>query len=182
MERPYMNMSRPNESDYKKRTREIILYSYYEKFSYDDYEEEEENEDEEFEDQRNGWNRNANEKAVPDGETRWYSGYRDQPELPKLNLSKVTLQTLLDLLPEGVSPKDVKVRSNIDAGDMGIYGHDVEFYYKKKLPAEPEQFKKDMALYNKLYAEYEVRLAAYEQWVKDQQVKELEEKLNKLKK
>jgi hypothetical protein len=181
MERPFMNMMLPDESDYKKRTREIVLYSYYEKFSYDDYREDED-EDEEFEDQRNGWNREANEKAEPDGVTHWYSGYRDQPDIPKLNLSKISLQTLLDLLPEGISPKDVKVRSNIDAGDMGMYGHDVVFYYKKKLPAEPEQFKRDMALYNKLYAEYEVKLAAYEQEIKDQQVKELEEKIKNLKK
>lgn len=175
-----MNMSRPNEDDYKKRTREIVLYSYYEKFSYDDYEEEDE--DEEFENQRNGWNREENENVIPDGITHWYSGYRDQPTLPKVNLNKITLQSLIDMLPEGVTPKDVKVRSDIDAGDMGIYGHDIVFYYKKKLPAEPKKFKEDMALYNKLYAEYEVKEAAYNQWVKDQQVKELEEKLNNLKK
>src|SRR5579864_3936015 len=111
MNRPFMNMMRPDEGDYQKRTREIILYSYYEKWSEeDDCEDiEDEGEAEEY-----GWNRHTND-GPPDGINHWYSGYRDQPELPKIKLDKISLQFLADLLPEGVELSDVKIRSSIDA-------------------------------------------------------------------
>jgi hypothetical protein len=173
MKYPYMNMMKPDKKDYQARTRDIALYSYYEPFRHEDDEpdEDEDNHRSDFP---------VNEPA--DGEGHWYSGYRDQPPLPKIKFNKVTLQTILDLLPEGVTPADVKLRFTIDSGDMGVYGHEITFYYTKKLPPEPEKYAEDYATWKKLHDEWEAKHAAYEQWEKDKQVKELEEKLAKLKK
>lgn len=99
------------------------------------------------------------------------------------------MQDILDRLPEGVKPSDVKVSVDIDTGDMGIYGHEVVFYYNKKLPADPEQFKKDHDVWKRLYAEYEEKRKAYDESVQQQEIRakqkeirDLKEKLAKLKK
>lgn len=175
---PYMNMSEPNKKDYQARTRNIALFYYYEHFRHeDDYEEEMDEEEED-----NHRNNFPSNDGPMDGVSHWYSGYRDQPKLPKMSVNQLSLQSILDLLPEGIKPEDVKMSFDVDTGDMGIYGHEIVFYYKKKLPAEPEQFKKDHDVWKKLCAEYEEKRKAYDEAVQQQEIKKLEDKLAKLKK
>jgi hypothetical protein len=174
---PYMNMSEPNKKDYQVRTRNIALFYYYEHFAHDDYDRDMDEEEEE-----NHRSNFPSNDGPMDGVSHWYSGYRDQPKLPKSNMNHLNLQQILDLLPAGVAPADVKMSVSIDTGDMGIYGHEVVFYYKKKCPAEPEQFKKDHDIWKKLCAEYEIRNSAYKKLEADKEIAELEAKISKLKK
>lgn len=176
MKEPFMNhmfpdsYMRPWERQYSARTEDVTIYGYYEKYRNEDDEgyceycnkELELNESDEYE--------------VCDCEDAQDS----KSKFPKL--SKVTLQTILDLLPEGVKPSDVKVSMELDTGDMGIYGQRVSFTYKKTFEADPEGFKAAQEQYEKNYQAYLVEKEKYDAWVKEQEIKKLENRLAKLKK
>ena len=172
MKQPFMNMCRPHQSDYLERTKNIVIYKYYEKYR-DDYSCEED----EFEAHGNQF---YNE-GEPDGTQHWYSSYIDQHKTPKINLDKISFQFLIDLLPDGVSPSDVKITTSVDAGDGGIYGHEVSFYYTKMFPAEPEKYTEHFAIWQKLHDEYEIKNNVYKKYVAQQEIDELNKKIALLK-
>jgi hypothetical protein len=175
MERPYMNMMRPWESDYKERKKDIIIYSYYQNHRYDE-------DDEDDEDDGGYHHHMVDMNGKKDGIDHWWSGAKDQPQIPNIKLDKMDLQQLLDMIPEGIKPSEIKIGFNLDAGDMGPYGYEVYFYYTKTFPAEPEQYKKDMATWQKHFDEYQVKENAYQEWLKNEEVRKLEEQLSRLKK
>lgn len=151
---------RPNEYDYKKRTKNIIVYSYYEKWK---------NEDDDYE----------KEEDEFDSEEPWD---HDQPRTPKTDLNKLSLQDIVDMLPKDISPSDIKMKIDISSGDMGIYGQSVTFYYVKTFPADMEKFKKDLANYEARYTIYKAKKDIYNQWVEEEKKKKLELQFEDLKK
>jgi hypothetical protein len=181
MKEPFINhmfpgIHRPWEEDYKARTKDVVLYEHTTNLGPCYYCGDEDC-DEECED------------ALEDKEEMEDFQNKDQPALPKLDLSKVTLQTLLDLLPEGVSPSDVKIRLHIDDDSHQYTKHGISFYYKKKFPADPEGFKKAQAKYKECEAAYDKKRAEYDEWKasqevaqKQKEIRELKEKLKQLKK
>jgi hypothetical protein len=169
MKRPYMNRFPPHEWNYQEKDVEATIYSCYERTprddGYDDEEEEYEDE-EENEEYRSIHSRDGQEKNA----------------IRKLPLDQITLQSLIDNLPSGITPADVKISMSIDVSAFAVEGTTLNIYYKKHLPARPELYKQEKAAYDKEYAEYEIKLKAFEEWERRQEVKKLEEKLAKLKK
>lgn len=178
MKEPFMNYMFPKnymqpwERDYSARTEDVTLYSHYEKFRGDSDRQYCEYCDEELGYGDDGWEDCDCEDAK---EAR-----SDRGNHPKL--TKVTLQSILDMLPEGVEPSDVNISISLDLGDMGIYGHEVTFSYKKTFEADPEGFKAAQKQYEENYQAYLLEKQKYDEWKRLQEVKELEEKLSKLKK
>jgi len=180
MKKPYMTLSPPFKRDYEPRTVNIVLYAYY--YSMEacefcgDYNCQSDCEDAMQEDEQ---------ERYPGGYMRYYNNLyyrRYQPKLPKINLEDMDLQKVIDLIPEGVSPKDIKMRIDLDSGDMGYYGYAVEFYYEKTLPDESEQYKTDKAAYDAERAEYLKKFEEYQTWEKYQEILKLEQQINELKK
>jgi hypothetical protein len=177
MKEPFINnmfrkdYSRPWERNYLARTEDVTIYSFYEKYRRDDDRQYCEYCDEEL-GYKDGELQDCDcEDALDEKDTRGNH--------PKL--SQVTLQSILDMLPEGVKPSDVKVSLSLDTGDMGIYGQEVTFSYSKTFEADPEGFKAAQERYEKNYQAYLVEKQKYDEWVHQQEIQALEEKLAKLK-
>lgn len=162
---------RPWEREYSARTENVAIYSYYEKHRSDDDRQYCEYCDEELGYDDDGWMDCNCEDALDSKDHRG--------NFPKL--SKVTLQTIIDMLPEGVKPSDVSISLSLDTGDMGIYGHEVTFSYKKTFEADPEGFKAAQKQYEENYQAYLLEKQKYDEWKRLEEVKQLEEKLAKLK-
>ena len=116
---------------------------------------------------------NECEKAIE------YLGEKDTSNT--IPLEEMTLQKLLDILPEGIKPCDVKISIDVDVSDMAYEGHSVDFYYEKPLPDRTEEWEKVKADYDAAYSKYQKELEKYNEWFKQKEIKELEEKLNQLK-
>lgn len=153
------------EWDYKEETKDITLYQYCQI------------EDDDFEYclfcEEEGCRGQCKQAA-------WNVGYKRQPSTPNIDLSEMTLQGLLDLLPQGVEAKDVRILIGADDWS-GVPYTKISFVYKKHFPADMEQFKIDKAIYDQKYAAYEIKRAEYEVWKKEQEIAKKEEELNKLK-
>lgn len=87
----------------------------------------------------------------------------------------------MEKLPEGVSPNDVKIEFDFYATSMSYETHYVKFYYEKKIPAREADYKRDLAAYKENLAQYEKDYKAYQEACVDQEIKETEENLRKLK-
>lgn len=180
MKEPFMNhmfpkcYMRPWERQYSARTEEVAIYRHYEKFRSED-----DSQYCEFCDEELGYDAENDELLDCDCEDA-KDAQEGRGNFPKL--SQMTLQSILDLLPEGVKPSDVKIAISLDTGDMGIYGHEVTFSYKKTFEADPEGFKVAQKQYEENYQAYLLEKQKYDEWKRLQEVKELEEKLVKLKK
>lgn len=177
MKEPFINnmfktdWSRPWERNYQARTEDVAIYTHYEKYHNDHDKQYCEYCDEELGYDNNGWVACDCEDAQDEREHRG-----NHPRI-----AEITLQTILDRLPEGVKPSDVKISLSLDLGDMGIYGHEVSFTYKKTFEADPEGFKAAQERYEKNYQAYLAEKQKYDEWKRQEEVKQLEEKLAKLK-
>lgn len=177
MKEPFMNDMFPNnymrpwERNYEARTEDVVIYGYYEKFRNDDDRQYCEYCDEEL-----GYDSDTDEYEDCDCEDA-QDEISDHPKL-----SQITLQSILDMLPEGVKPSDVKISISLDTGDMGVYGHELSFTYKKTFEDDPEGFKAAQEQYEKNYQAYLVEKQKYDEWKKQQEIKALEEKIAALKK
>jgi hypothetical protein len=169
MKEPFISTKFPWERDYLPRTEDVTIYSYYEKDRKDDDEQYCEYCDEEL-----GYGDNGYEDCD------CVDAKDDKSEFPKL--SQITLQTILDMLPEGIKPSDVKISISLDTGDMGVYGQEVNFSYKKTFEGDPEGFKAAQKQYEESYQAYLVEKQKYDDWKRQEEIKKLEEKIAKLKK
>lgn len=105
---------------------------------------------------------------------------------PALNYNQVTLQDIVDLAPPGAKLSDIKL--HISYPRMVEY-LEVKFIYSKRdLEAEERAFLHAKEKYEKEYAQYLVdmkkyneELADFQAWQKEQEIKQLEEKLAHLK-
>lgn len=160
---------RPCERDYLPRTEDVTIYHHYEKFL---------NEDEEqfcqFCDKELAYLADEYEECDCEDSKDSQTGF------PKL--SQINLQSILDMLPEGAKPSDVKISINLDTGDMGVYGHEVTFSYSKTFEADPEGFKIAQEKYEEKYQAYLIEKEKYDKWKRQEEVKRLEAKLARLKK
>lgn len=172
MKEPFINRMftedwmKPWEEDYLPRTEDVVIYSYCEKYHNDD----DDNQYCEYCEEELDCNQDCNCEKAKSNKTNF----------PKL--SQMTLQSILDMLPEGVKPSDVKVSIRLDVGDMSIYGQEIIFSYKKTFEADPEGFKAAQERYEKNYQAYLVEKQKYDEWKRQEEIKQLEEKLISLKK
>lgn len=157
MKQPYMNMHPVMEWNYRDRTEDITIYTYFLSF---------------MEDYR---------CSYCDEENCHGECEDDEPKTPKIQLDQMDLQKIIDLLPAGIKPSDVKMKMSTDSGDYPT-GHYITFYYTKFFSADPKRYKKDKAKYDAAYSEYEQKKIAYDEYVKQQEIKELEQRLSRLKK
>jgi hypothetical protein len=177
MKQPFMDVRSVWITDYEKRTKDIVIYTHYQTLGHCRYCD----------------NDNCGGKCeeavknnyVSNDEERYYNNLfyrREQPKIPKIDIDAMTLQKVLDMLPEGIKPSDVKIEVGVSSGDMGYYGYYLQFYYTKTFPADMEQYKKDKAIYDKAWKEYLKKDKEYQAWLKQKEVEELKSKLKKLKK
>jgi len=173
MKEPFLTRFEPWKSDYEERTKEITIYRHYESLLSCDY-----CSDYDCRGECEEALEAAKEEEAEEEENRYYK--EDQPKLKKIPIDKMNLQMLLDMLPEGVEPKDVKFDIHIDESDMGYNGHGMSFYYEKTFPEDMERYKKDLAAYRKDLAEYTEKRKKFEAWKKQQEIEKLKDKLKKL--
>jgi hypothetical protein len=109
------------------------------------------------------------------------------PKASKSLNDNLTLQDILDLAPPGTNPKDIVI--NLSYPRYVNYITLSFNHVKRNLEAEEKayqrdlkQYQCDLAVYNEKYAQYQKDKEAYEKWVNEQEIKQLEEKLAKLKK
>ncbi len=179
MKEPYINhmfpgVRRPWPSDFEAQTKFVKIYSDSEKYwgdreSYCDYCGNE-GCDEKCEE--------AIECALEDAETE---EEREAIRNPPPQLENLNLQDLINMIPAGVSPSDVKLSIWSDeSGGQISYGFTVG--YSKFFPADPEGLKKAQEKYAECEAAYVVEKQKYDEFVKNQKIKELEANLKALKK
>lgn len=104
----------------------------------------------------------------------------DKPEKKDVDIRKINLQWLLDKLPEGVTPKQVKISFGYNASSMSYDDHYVGFYYEKKIPACKKEYKLALKKYEAELAQYEKDLVIYNDWLKAEKIKQLKSQLNQL--
>jgi hypothetical protein len=105
----------------------------------------------------------------------------------KIGYNQITLQDLVDAAPLGAKLSDIRLKI--------YYPRYMEFmtvsffHQERDLEAEEKAFQGDLKQYEKARTkfkeemkEYQIKLDQYEEWKKQQDIKELEEKLAKLKK
>jgi hypothetical protein len=149
----------PDKKYYFNRTKDIIIYTFYQSLENCNY----------CDEICNG----TCEKYLEDNNLE-----SPDPENIKID----NLKNLLDLIPEGLTSNDIKFRIDISSGDMAYYGHSVSFYYKEKLPDLKEEYDKALATYNKEYTKYKKEHDKFLLWKKEKDITELEIKLAELKK
>jgi hypothetical protein len=96
-------------------------------------------------------------------------------------IDDVSLQKIIDLVPNGVSLSDVKMEMEMDVGAMSVDGHSVTFYYLKKLKPNKSGYDKAKKEYDLRRAEYLEEKAKYDEWKLNDDIKKAEKKLLKLK-
>ncbi|HEY5267635.1 MAG TPA: hypothetical protein VII94_00695 [Candidatus Saccharimonadales bacterium] len=166
MKRPYVKLHPVHEWNYKKRTADIVIYQAYKNAT-----------------ENNDYCPHCSKKTCSGQCLNEYAkeGYMDQPKIPNTSLHKMTLQSLLDMLPEGVKPSDVKIEM-INHDWAGVPYSKLVFSYRKTFPADMKRFKIDKAAYDVEWAEYEKKAAAFKEWETQQEMKLLQDKIAALKK
>lgn len=167
MIRPFMNRFPVFEWDYQEKDIDVTIYSFYEKTPNEDYEEEPEPDYEK--DDEESLSRRARDSILKNNITS------------KL-LKDINLQSLIDNLPEDISPSDVKIKMDIRCSSMAVEGTRLILYYTKHLPARPDLYKKDKVAYDEEFEKYSKNKELYDAWLIEQEIKELENQIAKLKK
>lgn len=103
-----------------------------------------------------------------------------------VSLDSMTLQDIIDKIPEGYSPSDVKMKFGASLCSMGPSPEDnvfVEFVYRKPidLQAEIDRYSKAQERYEKKMVEYEKAKKEYDEWKHAQDIAEAQAKLDELK-
>jgi hypothetical protein len=171
MKEPFMSTGSPWEHKYKKRTENVSLFSHYMETPNERYE------DCPCDYCGRAECRNSECEDYEENDPKILAIWGERKKI--LNMS---LQDILNMLPEGVTPDQVKFSLTIDVGAMSVNGAKISFFYSKDFPDDPEGFKAATKTYKENLKLYKIEHAKYDQWVKDQEIKELEAKLANLKK
>ncbi len=121
-------------------------------------------------------------------EESYYSDHdEEKPPSPPISFCYLTLQDIVNLAPPGAKLSDISFRTYMPR--MQEYEDIYIDYAERDLEAEEatyqralEEYENGCAEYRLEHKKYEEELADYESWKKDQDIKELEEKLRNLKK
>lgn len=114
-------------------------------------------------------------------------GYDDEDEdeieeeVPLKNISDVTLGWLLNQMPKNVTVDDIKIEFGYNASSMAYENHYVKFYYEVTVPAREEELVQAILKYKKEEEQYKKDRAAYEIYCKEQEIKNMQDALSKLK-
>lgn len=96
-------------------------------------------------------------------------------------IEKVDLGWLLTQIPKGIKPEQIKIEFGYNASSMAYEDHYVRFYYEVTVPARFDEYLLALKKYEEAAKQYKTDLAAYEKVCHDQEIKETEEKLARLK-
>lgn len=110
----------------------------------------------------------------------------DMPERSKMGSGQITLQDILDMAPKNAKPSDIQL--SISFPRMCEYYELVFYHTERDLKAEEKEYQKDLKQYEKDLEEYNQELNIYNQkleeyndYKKQEEIIDLETKLNKLK-
>lgn len=103
-----------------------------------------------------------------------------------VSIEGLTLQDIIDKLPEGYNPSDVKMSLGIQLCQMGIQTSDcfwINFVYRTpvNLQAELDKYAKEKERYKREKAEYKIAKKKYNKWKRDKNIAETQAKLDKMK-
>lgn len=169
MKEPFINhmfpgIQRPRERDFQERDVDGVLYSYTEDLFYGG------------EDYSCGicGEEDCHGECDPD------DGTVEQVKTPLSGEpGNLTLQQIIDVLPIGITPDDVKMR--FDYNDWGgRFHHTITFYYVKHMLADPEGFKQAKEKYAECERLYQIERDKYDAWSREQKRAKLKKELEEL--
>ena len=158
MYKPFLKIQKPREEDYKNLTENVEIYSY--SYSLEQC-----------------YYCGENCRGTCVGAVK----NKEEEDEPIIDIKDMDLQKLLNMIPKGLSPADIKMDIAAGYGDGGYEDINVEFYYKKALPDKTKEYNKHMKEYLKAKQDYDQQLAIYNAWVKEKEIKNLEARLEELK-
>jgi hypothetical protein len=102
------------------------------------------------------------------------------------SITSMSLQDLIDKIPEGLTPKDIKIDFDVNISQMGISYSDcawINFFYYKPvdLEAELKRYEKEKLRFKKEKAEYKKRLKEWKEYQREQDIKMHEAAIRTLK-
>lgn len=102
------------------------------------------------------------------------------------SIKSITLQDIIDKIPKGLSPSDIKIKFGASYSDMGPSPRDnvwVEFYYRAPidLQSELDKYAKERERYKLEMDEYKIAKKKFDQWKLKQDIAEMQAKLDELK-
>ena len=126
------------------------------------------------------------ENALPDD---YYDDMDDDEEeeseedakLPKKPVGEVNLAWLIKQIPDGVSPKDIKIEFGVNYNCMSVEDKYLNFYYEVKVPARKADLKAAKEKYKNDLKQYESDIVEYKAFCKAKEIKDAEENLARLK-
>lgn len=154
--------SRPYSFQFEERVERVYIYEFTQGLR-EDYETEEE----EFEEKK------ADGYFYDEDSDAWI-----KPDKP---LEEVNLGWLMTQIPEGIKPSDIKIDCGYRASSMAYENHHVKFYYEITIPAKPKEFEALMGKYHEEMDVYNEKIKEWEKACRQQEIKETELKLKKLK-
>lgn len=114
-------------------------------------------------------------------EDEWNDDEEEEKRVPIKDIAKVDLAWLLKQVPEGIDPGQIKMEFGYNANAMAFEDHYIKFYYEVKVPARKEEYKIAQKKYTKEKEQYDKDMAAYKVACREQEIKDTEEKLARLK-
>lgn len=106
----------------------------------------------------------------------------EEKKTPEKPINEVDLGWLLNKLPDGIKPSDVKIEFGYHANSMAYESHWVCFYYEVKVPAKKEEYKEAKKKFNKDMVKYKEEMEEYRKACHQKKIKETEDELEQLKK
>ena len=103
-----------------------------------------------------------------------------------VSIESLTLQDIIDKIPEGYTPSDVKMSLGMQLNQMGISNTDcfwINFVYRApvSLQEELDKYAKEQERYDKGMVKYKEAKKKYDKWKQDQDIVEMQAKIDKMK-
>lgn len=105
----------------------------------------------------------------------------EERRVPVKDISQVDLAWLLAQVPEGIDPSQVKLEFDYNASSMSYDDHYIKFYYETTVPARKVEYKAAKKKYDEDIKQYEIDIIAYKAACREQEIKDAEDKLARLK-
>lgn len=113
-------------------------------------------------------------------DAEWDDDEEEEPRKPTKDINKVDLAWLAAQIPDGISPSQIKIEFGYNASSMAYEDHYIKFYYEAKVPARKEEYKAAQKKYKEQKEQYDKDMAAYKAACREQEIKDTEEKLARL--
>jgi len=101
--------------------------------------------------------------------------------LLKENPKDINLKWLLDNIPAGIKPENIKIDFGFNFNTMSYEDHYIGFYYEQKIPARQKEYKAAMKQFEIDLEQYNKDMEKYKEYQRLEEIKQVELKLEQLK-